>query len=187
MKTEKALIVLFLIGIFMRLMNWPGNSVLVMFPLIILAFLYFPFGFYFFRNKVLSQNLLLSILAGLSLSIALIGILFKLQYWSAGNMYNSIGTITALVVLLTMFLLKNKASEAFIKYYQNMLLRSVVIVIVSSLLFFTDTATLLKIQYRKDPELAKLKTLYYLNPQNSEYKKEHDEYLKKRDSLTFVE
>jgi hypothetical protein len=37
-------------------------------------------------------------------------------------------------------------------------------------------STLLKLEHWDGPELARIKTLYYSNPDNEEYRKQHDEY-----------
>ena len=68
-----------------------------------------------------------------------------------------------------------------------MTVRLVTLSILTILLYLTSTENLLRIQYREDPELVRLKTLHYTNPYNEEYRKEHDEYIMKRDSLYFSE
>lgn len=60
--------------------------------------------------------------------------------------------------------------------------RTATLTVLTLLLYLTPTATLLNIQYRNDPEMARLKTLHYTEPYNEEYKRQHDEYMMKQDS-----
>jgi len=147
----------------------------------VIATLYFPGAFYFFCDKVIKrQNLALSIISGFFLSLIPIGILFKIQYWPGGQLYLLIGTITAPVIMAIVLFLKSKAAEDLSIYYKNMFSRTIVLSVLTVLFYLTPTSTLLKIQYRSDPELARLKILYYENPGNEEYRKQHDEYLLKK-------
>ena len=189
MKTEKGLFISFIIGLLFRyILHLPGASLLIVISLSLLATLYFPAAFYFFCDKkIKKQNLPLSIISGLFLSIISIGILFKIQYWPGANFHLLIGTVTAPIILGVTYFLKKKASDELKTYFKNMTVRLVTLSILTILLYLTPTENLLKIQYREDPELVRLKTLLYANPYNEEYIKEHDEYIMKRDSLYFSE
>lgn len=68
-----------------------------------------------------------------------------------------------------------------------MTIRLVTLSISTALLYITPTEKLLKIQYREDPELERLKTLYYTNLNNEEYKQMNDKYIIEKDSLYFSE
>jgi hypothetical protein len=184
MRTEKGLFLAFLIGLILKFLHLPGAGVLLVLSLSALVLLYCPGAIYFFSdNTYKKQNNPLSIISGFFLAIITIGILFKLQYWTGANVYLLIGTVTAPIILGVTLLLKLKATDDLKIYYRNMTIRLVTLTILTTLLYITPTATLIKIQYRDDPELARLKTLYYTNPENKEYKRLHDEYMKKQDSL----
>ena len=99
-----------------------------------------------------------------------------------GQTYLSLGMIAALIILFVVIYLKPKAKEELVIYYHNMLIRTSFLLALSMLFYFTSTETLLKIQYRDDPTLARLKFLHYSNPSNAEYRKQHDDYLRRRDS-----
>jgi len=184
MRTEKALTIVFLIGLSFKLLHWPGAGPLIVISLSTIAMLYFPAAFYFFCDKVIKrQNLALSIVSGLFLSLIPVGILFKIMYWPGGQVYLLIGIVTAPIILAIIFFLKSKTVDDLKTYYRNMFLRTSILTALTIIFYLTSTSTLLKVQYWDDPELARLKTLHYTNPDNEEYKKQHDEYLSKRDSL----
>ena len=188
MRTEKGLAITFLIGILFKLMHWPGASLILVLSLSTLAIIYFPGAFYFFCDKVIKKsNLALSIISGLLLSIIPIGILFKLQYWPGAGLYLLIGSVAAPIILILTLVLKSKAADELKTYYKNMTLRAVVLAAFSLILYLTPTATLVHLQYREDPEMARLKAQFYTHPENEEYRKQHDEYLMKRDSIYFQE
>lgn len=184
MKTEKALTIVFLIGLLFKFLHWPGTGPLLVISLSTITMLYFPAAFYFFCDQVIKrQNLLLSIVSGLFLSLIPLGILFKIMYWPGGQFYLLIGTVTAPIILAIIYFLKSKTADDLKTYYKNMFLRTSILTALTIVFYLTPTSTLIKIQYWDDPELARLKTLHYTNPDNEEYKKLHDEYLSKRDSL----
>lgn len=186
MRTEKTLTIIFLVGLIFKLLHWPEAGIILVISLSTIAMLYFPGAFYFFCDKVIKrQNLALSIVSGLFLSLIPLGILFKIMYWPGGHLYLLIGTVTAPIILIVVYFLKSKTTDDLATYYKNMFVRTTVLTVLTISFYLIPTATLLKIQYWDDQELARLKTLHYTNPDNEEYKRLHDEYLQKRDSLNF--
>ena len=188
MKTEKVFASIFLVGLLFKLMLWPFGGVLIVISLGAIAMIYFPGAFYFFSDKNISrQNIALSVISGLFLAFVVIGILFKLMYWPFSHLYLLIGTFTTPVLLIITHLLKSKATEELKVYYKNMFLRISVLALLCVTFFLTPTSALLKIQYRHDPELARLKALYFSDNTNMEYKKQLDDYVRKQDSLKAIE
>lgn len=186
MKTEKILAFIFLIGLIFKFMNWAGHGIILVTSLPLLTLLYFPGAFYFFCDKIIKrQNLALSILSGFFFSFIPIGILFKLMYWPGGQLPLLVGAISAMILLAVVYSLKSKAVTELAVYYRNMLLRTVVLTLLASFFYIVPTATLLKIQYSFDPELARLKELYYTHPTNEEYRRAHDAYLIKNNYNQF--
>jgi hypothetical protein len=184
MRTEKILTIIFIVGLISKVLHWSGAEQLLAISLFTLAILYFPTAFYFFCDKVIKrQNLVLSIVSGLFLALVPLGVLFKIMYWSGGQTYLSVGVVTSLIILAVIYFLKSKTSEDLKIYYENMFLRTSVLTCLAIIFYLTSTSTLLKIQYWDDPELARLKTLHYTDPINQEYKKQHDDYLSRRDTL----
>lgn len=186
MRVEKVLAIAVLVGIFLKFMRWPGSGIVLIISLSTLAMLYCPGSFYFFSDKKIKRsNLPLSVISGFFLSIIPIAILFKLQFWPGAMFYLTVGTISALAIFGVVLFLRFTAGDDLKTYYKNMTIRTGALLAVSALVYFTSNATLLAIQYRDDPEMARLKTLHYSNPENEEYRRQHDAYVKKQDSLFF--
>lgn len=187
MKTEKTLAFIFIIGIIFKLLHWTGGNIIIVFSLFTIAIMYFPAAFYFFCDKdVKRQNITLSIISGFFLSVIPVGILFKIQYWQGSQIYLLTGIVATPIILILVYFLRSKATEDLKTYYKNMFARTIILTILTITFYLLPTATLLKIQYWDDQELARLKFLYYTYPGNEEYKKQHDEYLFKQDSIKLL-
>lgn len=183
MKTEKVLFTLFIIGLIFKYNLWPGGSVIVIFSLLGIAFCYFPFGFYFINDKPVFKNKVgLSILYGWLLSIALIGILFKIMFWPGAGPMLIIGGISLIPLLIVAIVLNNKSDEESKIFNRNLLIRTSTITFLTFLFFFISTESILKFQYRNDPKLYELR-LNELNSDNPEeaYNKTQ-EYLKEKEN-----
>ena len=184
MKTEKAVTLVFLIGLVFKFMHWPGGGVFIVISLSTIGVLYFPMAFYFFCDKeIKKQNIALSIVSGLFLCLIPIGILFKLQYWPGGKIEYLLGMFSAPVIWVIAYYLKSKSSDELKTYYKNLLTRTTVVFIFGTVFYIIPMTTLIEIQYRYDPELARLKTLSYTHPGNQEYRQQLDDYVMKQDSL----
>lgn len=136
MKTEKVLVIITIIAIFLKFFHVPGGAPLLALSLLILALLYFPFGFYFLSDKSYKENTITSIVFGWLLSICFIGIMFRIMHWPGAMGMNLIGAMTALpLTIFVFFKHKNAIPEKNI-YYRNLLIRSSVLLILSILLSF---------------------------------------------------
>ena len=136
MRTEKLVALLALAGIILKLLHVPGAAVLVTISLLLLSMLYFPAAFYFFSDKQIKrQNLALSIIAGLCLSIVPVGILFKVQRWEGAQLYLSGGLATVIILLIVTYLLKAKAAPDLKIYYRNLVARLMISGVVSAVLY----------------------------------------------------
>jgi hypothetical protein len=122
MRTEKVIALLFLIGIVFRIVHWEGGGFFATIAALTMSMMYLAGGFYFFSNKNLRrQHLGVSILAGLLLSVAPLGILFKIQYWEgAGVMILTSVTVTILFLIIAL-VLRSQTEEELRRYYGNML------------------------------------------------------------------
>jgi hypothetical protein len=78
MRTEKILSAIFLLGLVLKFLNIPAAGMILMLSLMGIGILYFPAAYYFFSDKVIKrQNIPLTIVSGLFLSLIPIGILFS--------------------------------------------------------------------------------------------------------------
>lgn len=186
MRTEKTLAVVFVVAVLLMLFHVPGEGIITVISLSTLSMLYFPGAFYFFSDKdIKRQNLGLSIVSGLLLSLIPLGILFKIMHWPGGEMYLLLGSVSAPIILAFVYILKTKAADELTTYYKNMVQRTSVLAVLALTFYLIPSETLIKINYWDDPELARLKTLHYTNPENEEYKKQHDEYVMERELSEF--
>jgi len=184
MRTEKLLSVIFLVGLVFKLLHWPGSGILLVLSLSTISILYFPAAFYFFSDKdIKRQNLVLSIVSGLFLSLIPLGILFKIMYWQGSQFFLLMGTVTAPIFFVIIYLYKSQIKDDLKTYYKNLIRRTGILTSLTILFYLTPTSALLKVQYWDDPELARLKISYFANPDNIDHKKQLDEYILKRDSL----
>jgi hypothetical protein len=136
MKTEKALSIIFLIGIVLKFFHIPGGGVLSIISLLPLAICYLFFGFYFFCGKnIKQQNLILSIISGIFFSLVPLGIVFKIQWWHGGYMFLVIAMCSTPIVFFISYYLKNKEKGDLEKYYNDMVNRSLILTIVSVLFY----------------------------------------------------
>jgi hypothetical protein len=181
MRTEKILSAVFLLGLVLKFLNIPAAGMLLMLSLMGIGILYFPAAYYFFSDKEIKrQNIPLTIVAGLFLSLIPIGILFKLLYWPGPvKMYLIIGAVTAPIIFIISYISRTKAVDDLKIYYKNMLFRTGILTVLAVLFLLTSPGSILKIQYRNDPELARLKIQYFENRDNKEYKKQYDAYMLK--------
>lgn len=188
MKTEKTVIVIFIIGLLAKFFDIPGCEILLIISSAILSIIYFPLSFYFFSDKTLkTQNIPLSIAGGMFISITVLGILFKLMFWPGAAIQLFAGIITMPILLLVTFLLfKNLKNNDLVVYYKNYLLRTIFWTVLCFVSFTLSNKQLLQIQHRGNPELVQLKMNAYFNNSNIEAKQALDNYYRRRDSLYLV-
>ena len=181
MKTEKALLIVFIISLIFKLMHWPGAGVLMVLSLTFLALCYFPFGFYFFSDKNFkNQKIGISILFGWLLSIAIIGIEFKLMFWPGSQVMLLVGCMSAAVLLLAGFSLFKKSDEDLKNYHKNLFTRTVVIFVLAMICLLLPNSVLINHYYANEPELRELYLKQQENPQDENIQKEIQEYKAKQ-------
>jgi hypothetical protein len=178
MKTEKILCSIALIALVMKFFHIPFSGPLLVISLGILSLLYFFGGFYFLNEN--KKNNSLAIIAGILLSYAPIGILFKIMYWPGAQPMLIVGIFPCITFLIILIIKKANTNEDQKVYLRNLLIRTSIVSSLSILLLFTSTATLIKIQHHDDPEMARLKTQSFENPENEEYRKLYDDYRNKK-------
>lgn len=183
MKTEKTLAVIFVFALAVKFFDVTGSSLLLVISLTLLSMLYFPMAFYFFCDKnIKMQNLPLSIFGGMMLAMIPIGVMFKLMIWPGSFIQLFMGLFLSAVLLAAILVLKQKADKELKVYFKNFLQRTVFWLAFGLVLFFTPTSSIIKLQYRHEPELVRLKLLIHEHPGNPEYQYELQRYYIQRDS-----
>ena len=179
-KTEIILTIIFLLGIVYRILHWTGSGIFFVTASSALSILYLLFSWYFFKDKVTKkQNIVISIITGIMLSIGMTGILFKLQIWQGAKGLLTIGTFGILIMWVIVFIKRNKLSD-MTSYYKNMFARMTLIGSITIILYFLPTGQLFKIYHPDDPEYARLFTMAHDTPENAEYQKAFEEYHNKK-------
>ena len=205
MKTEKTIGLIFLVGLIFKIQHWPYRGMILSISLLSIFMIYFLAAFYFFCDKSIKrQNLALSIVSGLFLSLIPLALWCKLNYYNdrfygipADQFFLLIGSVSATIILIVIYFLKSKTTENLATYYKNMFSRTIVLTVLSVSFYLIPTVTIIKFQNRHDKEIARLLVLKYNAdpdmvyssannyPENSYYYYDRliDEYVQKRDSL----
>ncbi|QHT68051.1 hypothetical protein GXP67_16085 [Rhodocytophaga rosea] len=89
------------------------------------------------------------------------------------------GLVPAIALLVIIFLLKRKQTP-LLPYYQNMWIRTWILVILATGLYLIPLSTQIRIQHWDDPQLARLKYRSYSNPENEAYRQALVEYIDKK-------
>src|ERR1051326_3893729 len=166
---EKILVVLTVIGMIMKFTIAGGAGIFIVIPLTLLAILNFPFGYFLNKSKNSSANVSwLSLLAGMAFATALIGILFKLQYWPGSSINLLLGLLLSSFILAICISKEKKlpAGDEKKKYFSSLIQRSSIILLISALLFCIPQSALIRFQYRNDPQLAELLISLQADPFN---------------------
>lgn len=157
-KIERILWIIVAIGVVLKLLRLPFSSLLLILGLSLLAQLhFFLFWWLFVTPERKEQFIPVSILSGLSFSIACIGILFKLQLWPMSGMFLSPAILALSVTIITALILRS--SRAYLSSYtRGILFRAVPLFLVVAVLLALPGGALSAFYHRNDPELAP----YYL-------------------------
>src|SRR5690606_37881527 len=162
--------------------DFPGITALTVFSFVILSLMYFFLGFALFNNiglrrlikkqtflDISSLRILGGVGAGFSLSLLLIGILFKVMFWPGSYTNLLIGTLlTCLVLLIT--LLKSRTTG--FTHYSKLIIRSIVLLIVGIPLLFISNQQIASIKYRQDPQYRNALINVMNEPENEQFQKE---------------
>jgi hypothetical protein len=188
-KLEKILGVAFLIALILKLTLLPGGGILATFSLLILANLYFLFGFALFNqialkdifkgasyNGIPALRIIGAIGTGSALSVLCVGILFRLQHWPGASINIITGVIVSLIILIIVLIKYFKAKEQF---YFRILKRLIILGGLGFILLNLSDSTIIKFQFRNHPDYIKAYELYIKNPQDETLRNNLDlEYYK---------
>lgn len=186
MKTEKIFTGLFVIGLLLKFIHIPGGNVTILITITILSLLYLLFSFYFLSDTTIkNQNTILSVISGIVFFILLIGILFKLLYWPGGIAMMSLAILIGIIHFIIVLITKIKHEKGLIRYYKNLLIRSALMNSFCLLLFIIPPSALINIEYRNDPDFARLKIAQLEDPTNKEIQYELEKYISENE-ITFL-
>jgi hypothetical protein len=189
-KLEKIIGITALVGLILKyLLLISGGGILITLSLVILADLYFLFGFALFNQiefkqifksdsykEITKEQIIGSIGVGIALSMIFVGALFKFSHWPDSLVLLIIGTLISLVAAIV-FLIKYFKSKQ--NYYIRVLKRIAIIGTLGLILMCISDLTLARIQLRNNVDYVKAYGEYQKDPQNIELRKKMNlEYYK---------
>lgn len=185
MRIEFGFLIVFLISLVFKFENWDKIGILPITFLPSVSIIYIVGSFFLFCDKEIKrQSIPFSVISGIFIALIPLGIVFKLQHWPGAQMILTTSFIFMIILLIVSILLKkNNAKDELDTYYKKMIFRISFFIFLSGFFSKISSNTLIKFQYRKDPELARLKILCNSDRQNLEYRKQLEEYIAKTDSL----
>jgi hypothetical protein len=154
------------------IINYPYSALLIALSTFILSLIYLFFSFKLLKgNKEESVGKKSSlretgiILTGISLSLVVIGILYKFLSWSYGNWILMYGLLFLIIILIISIF---KFSQTKAEFYKNLVVRIVIIGGFGALMLFTKNETLLEIKYRNFPDYVEAEKKLMQDPMNKE-------------------
>jgi hypothetical protein len=177
-KLEIIFICLAALGLTFKVLHFPGSGVLTVLSLSLISSLYFYVGFALFNNigfrklfkkesyqNISSNRVVGGVATGMALSIAALGIQFKLQSWPGARVMLIFGFSSSVVITLVSLLKKSKSTD---NYYPNILKRVVAFGAISIILFSIPKPTWLAWKYPNNPEYIKAVLDADKDPSNQE-------------------
>lgn len=133
MKTERILTALAVLALVLKIAGIAGANIILISSVAGLVLLYFPFGFYFFAPaKPHGHSVWVSAAAGMVLSIALYGLLFKLMRWPGAAVIEYAGLLT-IGLSFVLYEQKLACAPSLQTYYSQLLKRSIIVTAISVL------------------------------------------------------
>lgn len=198
---EKIFVAISLLGLFFQVQDYPGSGIMLLVGLFFLSILY-TLGLFFIlidKTKVVISNedisfeesnleieqvrkkriytpvqVVFSVLGGLTFSIAVLGILFKLQkYPGAGAMLISGIFFTALVSIYAVFSFVKSKDQ----YSKRLMRRGLILLFFVTSLYLIPQRSVIEFQYRNNPELKAIHLEVLENPDCLECKLRLNDYL----------
>ena len=173
-KTEIITLSIAVIGLIMSLFLITGASILLVLSLSTIAVLYQYFSFALmheiplksvFKKEIYPEKsgkyIALAVLAGIALSFAAVGSMFKLLHWPGANMIILIAIASNLVVFISTFLLSKGKSLVVIKNIQK---RSAFAFLFCGGLFYFGSYLFLDFKYRAYPNYIEAVKAFQDNP-----------------------
>lgn len=175
---EKVLAALILLSIIMKLSHLQGASVLFVVSVGSLSNVYYflSIGLFndisfkkMFKKKsyegISTLRIIGSVAAGFAFSIAIIGILFKIQHYPGANMMLILGFASSLIVIvISVIKYVSKGS----KFYIGIIKRAIILCAFGIFLYLYARQTVDRVQYRDFPDYIKASEYYHDHPDSDE-------------------
>jgi len=188
-RLETIMAIITAVAFIMKLAMIAGAGMLLIFSVMLLAGIYYPFGFAFFNGidlleltkkevykNISVKRIIGAVGVGIGLSAVCMGILFKIQHFPGATIMLSSGLVVVAIALLVslLFFFRNKDA-----YYSNIVKRIAIIGVLGLTMLFLPPLTIEKIRFHNHPAYIKALEAYTNNPQNDTLKQKMlDEYRK---------
>jgi NADH:ubiquinone oxidoreductase subunit 6 (subunit J) len=135
-KYEIWLLVVFLIGISLKLIHFRYNALFLTITFLSVAMIYFFSAFADESEPLSGFEIFINKLACMASSIAIVGNLFILEHWNGYKPMLTVGVVILIILIPVFFIFKNKNPDSKI-LTKNLLLRIIFISALSLVLYFT--------------------------------------------------
>ena len=183
---ERIFIGIALLSLVLKFFLITGGGILCFLSLITLSGFYFYLGFAFFNDLRINQifkkesyldiprnRIFGGIISGISLSILLMGLLFKLMHWPGQAIYLYSGIISAFIAFTILMVSHGAIVNPFIK---KILLRLITTWFIVLLFIIIPEIKIIKIQYKNYPKYIEAVEQYEANPTDENLKRRILEY-----------
>ena len=137
MKTEKILTGIAIVCYILKLNHMLGADYLLISILGSLSMIFCYGGFYFFSGKTFKeQKFALSIVAGIILSVSVLGALFSMEHYPGADMMLIISMIFTPALLIATFIIRAKSKVPMRTYFIHMVIRTTFWITVTYLCYF---------------------------------------------------
>jgi hypothetical protein len=144
LKYEVIIVLVFLTGLVLRLTTDLKVSALIILSLNTLATLYFFSAFSVPKDENANGlEIFINKLASFSSSVAIIGILFRLQHWPGYNNMIILGCITLIILIPVILIIKSKKPDLTI-FNQRLIIRLALVAVLGLFINFAPKDTLIK-------------------------------------------
>ncbi len=189
-KAEIVLITLLIFAFTMNLVPIVGGAFFTTIFFILLAQYYMVFSFALFQNIRLRDifksasykhtnaiSNIGSIVAGYGISLVVLAILFKIQFWRGGDVMMNVGLMTLFVafILNIAFILAKRKGQ----HFKKIMIRIVVYGLLGLTFLNLPHYYFFDIKYREYPEYIKAAKNHFGNPNNEEYRERYIEETEK--------
>ena len=177
-KAEIIIATLSFIAIGLNLLFIPGSSVLTTLSLLTLSMFYCYFSFALFNNirlrnvfkkeayKITTTSRIIGAVGtGFALSLAIVGILFKFQFWPGAD-FNLLAGLCGLMIITVFGLIKYSKNKS--EFYKRIFKRIVLIGGLGLVLLLIPKTSWVDIKYRNNPEYAAALKKAMADPNNKE-------------------
>lgn len=188
-RTEQILVLLAVLAIILNLALVPGGVAFTLLTLMLLSSLYFCFSFALLNGirlrKVFKKEsyqgvsalqILGAICTGFTLSLLLIGILFKLLRWPGANVDLMVGLLLATIIAIVCVIRYFMNASVFCK---RILTRTIIATVAGIILIMIPAQTIVHFKYRNYPAYLEAFDRYQEHPDDVELLRHMDEERRK--------